>query len=171
MWKTIYDFAKPLIAAVNGYALGGGWELAHLCDWIVASENAVFAAAEIDVGLIPYSSTVNYLTKMIGKHRAIDLVVNGTRLSADRALELGLVNSVVPPDQLMSEARALAERISARPPITVAAAKQLVVEAMSAMEHHRLERALAYSLMPLDDTVAARRARSQKEPLPEFHSR
>jgi enoyl-CoA hydratase/carnithine racemase len=168
LWETLHSFAKPLIAAVNGYALGGGWELAHLCDWIIASDNAVFGAVEIDVGLPPFASTCNYLPKMVGKHRAIDMIVRGTKISATDALELGLVNKVVQREELMDEARLLAEEIASRPPMTVAAIKKLVNRAVNAMEDYELERALAYNIMRLEDTKAAGQAAAKKEPRPEF---
>ncbi|MBV9660579.1 MAG: enoyl-CoA hydratase/isomerase family protein [Acidimicrobiales bacterium] len=168
LWRTLHDFPKPLIAAVNGYALGGGWELAHLCDWIIASESAVFGAVEIDVGVPPFASSCNYLAKMVGKHRAMDMIVKGTKITAAEALELGLVNTVVPGAQLMDEARTLAEDISSRPPMTVAAIKKLVNRAVDAMEDYELERALAYNIMRLDDTKAAGQAARARGPRPEF---
>ena len=168
MWETMHDFPKPLIAAVGGYALGGGWELAHLCDWVVAGDDAVFGAVEIDIGLIPFASTCNYLTKMVGKHRAIDMVVNARKIGAEEALALGLVNKVVPRAALMDEARALAEEIASRPPLAVAACKQLVVKAMDVMEDYELERALAYSLMTTEDTQRAREALVARAPRPAF---
>src|SRR5262249_36148766 len=75
LWKALLKFKHPLVAAVNGYALGGGWELAHLCDLIVASETAVFGAIEVELGLPPFATTTNYLPKMVGKHRAMDMVL------------------------------------------------------------------------------------------------
>lgn len=169
-WETLHNFPKPLVAAVGGYALGGGWEVAHLCDWVLAGDDAVFGAVEIDIGLIPFASTCNYLVKMIGKHRAIDLVVNSRKLDAREALELGLVNKVVPRAQLMDEARALAAEIAARPPLSVAACKQLVSKAMDVMEDYELERALAYSLMATEDTAAARQALAARQPRPQFRA-
>src|SRR5438270_6881509 len=111
LWDTVHDFPKPLIAAVNGWALGGGWELAHLCDWIIAAETAVFGAVEIDVGLPPFAGTCTYLTRIVGKHLAMDLIVRGRKITAQEALELHLVNEVVPIDALTSSALALATDI------------------------------------------------------------
>jgi enoyl-CoA hydratase/carnithine racemase len=168
LWETLHDFPKPIIAAFNGYALGGGWELAHLCDWVIAAESAVFGAVEIDVGVPPFAGTCTYLTRIVGKHLAMDLIVNGRKISAHEAKELHLVNRVVPDAELLAEARQLAEEIASRPPITVAAVKQLVTEANNTLENHKLERALSYYVQTLDDTKAAGSALANKQPRPEF---
>jgi enoyl-CoA hydratase/carnithine racemase len=170
-WDTLHHYRKPLVAAVNGYALGGGWELAHLCDWIVADESAKFGAVEINVGQNPFAMTPTYLTKMLGKHRAIDLMVNATIVTADECLAAGMVNAVVPDGQCLAAARELALKIAARPPLTVAAIKQLVVKAAAADQDHQLERALAYFLKTTDDARAAWQATAAKQPLPEFQGR
>ena len=168
MWETLHNFPKPLIAAVNGYALGGGWEVAHMCDWVLASENAIFGAVEIDIGLPPFANTCNYLTKILGKHRAMDMIVNARKITAAEAFSLGLVNKVTSQEALMDEARSLATEIAARPPVTVAAIKQLVDEAAGHMESYKLERALAYFCMTLDDYEKAKSAVANREPLPDF---
>jgi enoyl-CoA hydratase/carnithine racemase len=168
MWETLHNFSKPTIAAVNGYALGGGWEVAHMCDFVLASDTAIFGAVEIDVGLPPFANTLPYLAKMVGKHRAMDLAINGRKITAQQAFEWGLVNKVVPGDQLMGEARALADEICARPPISVAGIRQIVNKSMGLMDHYELERAWAYFLMTLDDTAAMRRATVERSPRPEF---
>lgn len=170
LWETMHDFKKPLVAAVHGYCIGGGWELAHMCDFIVAAEDAVFAAVEINMGLIPFATTCNYLAKMVGQHRAADLVMNARQLTAREAEQLGLVNRVVPVDALREEARALADEVASRPPLAIAACKQLIVNAMDKMEDYDLERALAYNLMATDDTRTAQTAWSQKAS-PEYTGR
>jgi len=158
LWETMHGFKKPLVAAVQGYCIGGGWELAHMCDFIIAAEDAVFAAVEINMGLIPFASTCNYLTKVLGPHRAADLVMNARQLTASEAEELGLVNRVVPTGALMEEARAVADEVAARPPLAIAACKQLIVNAMDKMEDYDLERALAYNLMATEDTRLAQQS-------------
>jgi enoyl-CoA hydratase/carnithine racemase len=163
MWKTLLDFPKPLIAAVQGPCLGGGWELAHLCDIIVASDDAYFGAIEVTIGVPPYATAATYLARMIGKHRAMDWMVNGRRIGAQELLGLGLVNAVVPRDQLFDEAVRRAEEIAARPPLTVAAIKQLVHKAMDVEEFYELERALSYALQYTDDSQLARKAASEKD--------
>jgi enoyl-CoA hydratase/carnithine racemase len=170
MWETMTHFTKPTVAAVQGYCLGGGWELAHLCDFIVASDDAVFGAVEIDVGLPPFSNTCNYLAKMVGKHRAMDWIINAKKIPASELLQLGLVNSVVPRDALMDEAVALAQKVAARPPLTVAAIRQLVNKAMNTDEDYELERAWAYFLMGTKDTETAREATAKRMPAPNFEA-
>jgi enoyl-CoA hydratase len=170
MWETLNGFGKPLIAAVNGYCLGGGWELAHMCDMIVAADDAVFGAAEIDSGLIPQATGCEYLTKMIGYHRAMELTLTGRKIGAEEAHALGLVNRVVPRDQLMKEARALADEIAARPPITVAAIRQLNKKALDRMAHYELERAWGYYLRTTNDQLTARDALVNKQPRPAFEA-
>jgi enoyl-CoA hydratase/carnithine racemase len=169
MWETLHNFPKPIIAAVNGYALGGGWELAHLCDWIIAAESAVFGAVEIDVGVVPFAGTCNYLPNIVGKHVAMDMIVNAEKITAQQALEMRLVNKVVPDESLLEEARALADRIASRPPVAVAAIKQLITQSENTFENYKLERAMAYFIMTMDDTKAAGQAFARKEPRPEFH--
>jgi enoyl-CoA hydratase len=168
MWETLYHFSKPTIAAVNGYALGGGWEVAHMCDFVIAADTAIFGAVEIDIGLPPFANTLPYLAKMVGKHRAMDLTINGRKFDAAQAYEWGLVNKVVPLDDLMTEARSLAEEISTRPPVTVAAIRQIINKSLDLMEHYELERAWAYFLRSTNDYRAARAAISRREPRPEF---
>jgi enoyl-CoA hydratase/carnithine racemase len=171
MWKRLLEFKKPMIAAVNGYCLGGGWELAHMCDLIVANESAVFGAVEVELGVNPFATTTNYLPKMIGKHRAMDLVLNGRKISAQQALEWGLVNKVVPDDQLMKTASEMAAELASRPPLTMALARRLVHRAMNVDEDYELERAFAYLLRSTDDTKAAWAAVAERAPTPEYKGR
>jgi enoyl-CoA hydratase/carnithine racemase len=168
MWETLSSFSKPIVAAVQGYCLGGGWEVAHMCDLIIASDDAVFGAVEIDVGLPPFSNTCNYLAKMVGVHRAMDWVINGRKIPAPELLELGLVNKVVPFDQLFDTAVEAAREMAARPPLTVAAIRQLIKKSMNTMEHYELERAWAYFLMGTQDTPLAREATAKRLPRPDF---
>jgi enoyl-CoA hydratase len=170
MWETLHNFPKPMIAAVNGHCLGGGWELAHMCDMIVASDDAVFGAVEIDSGLIPQATGCEYLTKIVGYHRAMELTLTGRKIGAEEALGLGLVNRVVPRDQLMKEARALADEVASRPPITVAAIRQLNKKALDRMAHYELERAWGYYLRTTSDQHAARDALVRKQPRPDFQA-
>ena len=168
MWETLHDYRKPTIAAVNGYCLGGGWEVAHMCDFVVAADDAIFGAVEIDVGLPPFANTCNYLAKMVGVHKAMDWVINGRKITAAEAFGHNLVNKVVPRASLMDEARALAEEVASRPPIAVFAIRSLVKKAMATMEDYDLERALAYYCMTTEDTVKAREATAKRLPRPEF---
>jgi enoyl-CoA hydratase/carnithine racemase len=171
VWETIHAFKKPLVAAVNGYCLGGGWELAHACDIIIAGDNARFGAVELDIGLIPFATTTNYLPKMIGKHRAMDMILNARKIDASTALELGLVNEVVPVDQCFDRAKAVASELAARPPIAISFARELVKRAMAATEAYDLERAYGFYLQTTEDAAAARKAKLEGDQVPTFHGR
>jgi len=171
VWETLHSFKKPLIAAVNGYCLGGGWELAHACDLIIAGESARFGAVELDIGLIPFATTTNYLPKMVGKHRAMDMILNARKIDAATALSLGLVNEVVPVDQTFERAKAVARELASRPPIAISFARELVKRAMAATEFYDLERAYGFYLQTTDDAAAARRAKLEKAPSPTYQGR
>lgn len=107
----IYNLSKPVIAAVNGYALGGGCELAMCCDLRIASENARFGQPEINVGVIPGGGGTQRLTRLIGMTRAKELLYTGDMIDAKTALSMGLVNKVVPLDSLMNEAKEMAKKL------------------------------------------------------------
>lgn len=168
MWETLYSYRKPTVAAVNGYCLGGGWEVAHMCDFVIAADDALFGAVEIDIGLPPFATTCNYLAKMVGLHKALEWTINATKVDASTALAHNLVNQVVPRASLLDEAMAFAAEIASRPPITVFAVRQLVRKAMDTMADYDLERALAYYCMTTEDSAAARVATAQRQPRPEF---
>ncbi|MFH1647546.1 MAG: enoyl-CoA hydratase-related protein [Chloroflexota bacterium] len=120
----VHTLAKPVIAAVNGFALGGGWEMALACDLIIASSNARFGQPEINLGVIPGGGAMQRLPRIIGTHRARELVFTGDIIGADKALEMGLVNRVVPPENLMTEARALAAKLLSKSSVALAYAKK-----------------------------------------------
>jgi len=107
----IYTLSKPVIAAINGYALGGGCELAMCCDLRIASENARFGQPEINLGIIPGAGGTQRLTRLIGMTRAKELLYTGDMIDANTALMMGLVNKVVPPDSLMTEVKELARKL------------------------------------------------------------
>jgi enoyl-CoA hydratase len=107
----IYSMSKPVIAAINGYTLGGGCEVAMCCDLRLASENARFGQTEINVGVIPGGGGTQRLTRLIGMTRAKELIYTGDMIDAKTALDWGLVNRVVPPDSLMTEAKELAKKL------------------------------------------------------------
>ncbi len=128
-WERIRRVGKPVIAAVSGYALGGGCELAMACDVVIASETARFGQPEIRLGLIPGAGGTQRLTRAIGKSRAMELVLTGRYLTAAEALGLGLVSRVVPVELYLEEAKALAREIAGQPPIAVRMAKEAVLQA------------------------------------------
>ncbi len=141
-WRRIAGCRTPLVAAVSGFALGGGCELALLCDLIVASETAQLGQPEITLGIIPGGGGTQRLARVIGKQRAMDLVLTGRRISAREAERLGLVNEVTGEGEWLEGALALAARIARRAPIAARLAKQAVLAAEEAplsagLEHER----------------------------------
>lgn len=125
-WQRIRRVSKPLIAAVSGYAYGGGCELAMSCDLIVASETARFAQPEVKVGIMPGAGGTQRLARAVGPYRAMEMVLTGEPIRAAEAHALGLVNRVVPVERTLEEARTLAETIAARPPVAVRLAREAV---------------------------------------------
>ncbi|MCC6798475.1 MAG: enoyl-CoA hydratase/isomerase family protein [Anaerolineae bacterium] len=125
-WERLREIKKPVIAAVSGYALGGGCELALACDMIIASETAVFGQPEINLGVIPGAGGTQRLTRALGKALAMEMVLNDRRLSAGEAVQFGLVNRVAPVESYLQEAIDLAAAIAARAPVAVRAAKDAI---------------------------------------------
>ena len=125
-WDQIRKVKKPIIAAVSGFALGGGCELAMMCDMIIASETAKFGQPEIKIGVIPGAGGTQRLTKAVGKAKAMELVLTGRFISAEEALFYGLVNKVVPVEMYLYEAVQLAKEIVQMSPIAVQLAKEAV---------------------------------------------
>jgi enoyl-CoA hydratase len=125
-WDQIRKTKKPIIAAVSGFALGGGCELAMTCDMIIASETAKFGQPEIKIGVIPGAGGTQRLTKAIGKAKAMELVLTGRFLSAEEALSYQLINKIVPVEMYLAEAIALAKEISQMSPIATQLAKEAV---------------------------------------------
>jgi enoyl-CoA hydratase len=153
-WDRARRLTKPLIAAVAGYALGGGCELAMLCDIIVAGENARFGQPEINVGLIPGAGGTQRLTRTVGKYLAMDMVLTGRMLSAEEALRHGLVARVVPPELVVEEAVRLGKELARKPPISVRLAKEAVTRAFEGRvdDGIELERKLFYLLFATRDS-------------------
>ncbi|NLF76771.1 MAG: enoyl-CoA hydratase [Chloroflexi bacterium] len=125
-WERLRGMRKPVIAAVSGYALGGGCELALACDMIVASETAQFGQPEINLGVIPGAGGTQRLTRTIGKALAMEMALNDRRLTADEAARFGLVNHVAPVAEYLDVAIKLAAEIAARAPLAVRLAKDAV---------------------------------------------
>jgi len=120
---------KPMIAAVSGFALGGGCELVMACDLIIAAESAKFGQPEINLGVIPGMGGSQRLTRAVGKYRAMELLLTGDTFSAEDALKWGLVNKVVPNEFLLEEAKTIAKKIASKPMMAVIASKEMVNKA------------------------------------------
>ena len=128
-WTPIAGFKKPLVAAVNGYALGGGCELALMCDLIVAGDTARFGQPEINLGIIPGAGGTQRWPRTAGKYVAMEAVLGGSPVTARRAHELGLVNKVVPAEMTIEVAQRLARQIAEKPPLAVRLGKESVLKA------------------------------------------
>jgi enoyl-CoA hydratase len=138
-WLRIKRIHTPLIAAVGGYALGGGCELAMLCDMIVASENARFGQPEILIGIIPGAGGTQRLARTLGKYRAMEMVLTGAQITAQEMAAHGLVNRVVPKGEHLNEALKLAKTVVAQAPIAVRLAKESVLAAFETPLEEGLE--------------------------------
>ena len=149
----INKISKPIIAAVSGFALGGGCELAMSCDIIVASETARFGQPEVNLGIIPGSGGTQRLTHIVGKHRAMEMVLTGEFMSAAEAERFGLVNKVVPAELVLEEAKAIAKKIAAKPVLAIKAAKEAVSKSANAPldEGLEFERKSFYLLFASED--------------------
>ena len=152
-WERIRKIRKPIVAAVSGYALGGGCELAMHCDIIIASETARFGQPEINIGVMPGAGGTQRLTRTIGKYRAMDMVLNSRFITAREAYDFGLVSRVVPKEHYLSAAMSLAHEMSRRPPIALQLAKDAVLKAYETTLSQGLEyeRKLFYMLFATED--------------------
>lgn len=139
-WDMIRKTKKPIIAAVSGFALGGGCELSMMCDIIIASETAKFGQPEIKIGTIPGAGGTQRLTKAVGKSKAMELILTGRFLSAQEAHFYGLVSKVVPVEMYLHEALQLAKEIAAQSPVAV----QLAKEAVNRSFETQLDEGLAF---------------------------
>ncbi len=165
----INKISKPVVAAVSGYALGGGCELALSCDIIVASETARFGQPEINLGTIPGSGGTQRLTRLVGKYRAMEMVLVGEYIDAAEAQRLGLVNKVVPVELLLEEAKAIAGKIAAKPPLAVKFVKESINKALNTTldEGLEFERKSFYLLFSSEDRKEGMKAFLEKRK-PEF---
>ena len=171
-WKRVAECRTPLIAAVSGFALGGGCELALICDMIVASETAEFGQPEITLGIIPGGGGTQRLARAVGKQRAMELILTGRRFDAEEAARMGIVNQVTGRRDWLSAALELAARVASRPPLASKLAKQAVLAAeetglTAGLEH---ERRLYELAMATEDRVEGMQAFLEKR-RPEFKGR
>jgi enoyl-CoA hydratase len=152
-WEAVLKVKKPVIAAVAGFALGGGCELAMMCDMIIAADTAKFGQPEINLGVIPGAGGTQRLTRAVGKSKAMDMILTARMMDAAEAERANLVSRVVPADQLLAETLKIAERIANLSPVAVQFAKQAVNRAYETtlVEGVRHERALFLSLFGTPD--------------------
>jgi enoyl-CoA hydratase len=152
-WDRISEFRKPIIAAVSGFCLGGGCELALICDFIIASDTAKFGMPEVTLGIIPGSGGTQRLARSIGKAKAMDMILTGRFMDAAEAESCGLVSRVVTAEKLLEEALAAAAKISSYSQPVVMMAKEAVNRSfeMSLDEGLRFERRLIHSMFALED--------------------
>jgi len=164
LWDRIRKISKPMIAAVDGYCLGGGNELAMSCDVIIASETATFGQPEVNVGIIPGAGGTQRLTRTVGKYKAMEMILTGRSISAEEAYRIGLVNRVVPSESLMEEAKKLASDIASKPPISIRSAKEAILKAQDTSLEVGLEfeRKAFYMLFATEDGKEGMRAFLEK---------
>ena len=158
-WERVTTCRKPVIAAVAGYALGGGCELAMMCDFIIAGENAQFGQPEINLGIIPGAGGTQRFARLLGIAKALELILHGTLLNPQQALALGLVHQLLPEAGFEAEALEYATRLAARSPIALAAAKEAIYRGVdrSLAEGLLLEQELFARCMASEDAAAAMR--------------
>jgi enoyl-CoA hydratase len=163
-WDRLRRVGKPIIAAVSGYCLGGGNELAMACDMIVASESAIFGQPEINLGVIPGAGGTQRLTRAVGKAIAMEVILNDRRLTAQEAYQWGLVNRVVPVERYLDEAVQLGNELAARAPVAVRLAKEAVNYAFESDLDGGVayERRLFYMLFATEDQKEGMRAFVEK---------
>jgi len=153
VWDRAASFEKPLIAALSGYALGGGLELAMCCDIIIASEGTKLGQPEINIGIIPGGGATQRLPRAVGKYKAMEMILIGGTISAEEAKALGLVNRVVPSGKYLEEATKLALEIASKAPIAVRSAKEAIAasQEMGLSSGLELGRTLFYDLFNTED--------------------
>ena len=163
-WAKVAAFSKPLIAAVNGYALGGGCELALMCDLIVAGDSARFGQPEINLGIIAGAGGTQRWTRTVGKYVAMEVNLGGAPITAQRAHQLGLVNKVVPAEVTVAVATEIAMRLAEKAPVALRLAKESVNQALelSLQEGLAVERKNFYFLFSTEDQKEGMRAFLEK---------
>jgi len=172
IWEAMNRCEQPIIAAINGYALGGGCELAMCCDIRIASDQAQMGLTEVTLGIIPGGGGTQRLPRLVGRGKALELILTGRRIDAHEALRLGLVEEVVPHDQLMATVDTLGQTIISRAPLAVKYAKEAIVRGLELpLEAGLKVEAELYTLLrTTEDRLEGARAFQEKRP-PQFRGR
>lgn len=171
-WDRVATFRKPIVAAVAGYALGGGCELAMMCDIILAADTAKFGQPEITLGIIPGAGGTQRLTKLVGRAKAMEMCLTGRLIGAEEAERAGLVSRIVPAASLLEEALKVAEKIASFSPVAVLMVKEAIngAEETSLADGLRFERRLFHALFASEDQKEGMAAFLEKRP-PQFRGR
>ena len=171
-WERTSQCRKPVIAAVAGYALGGGCELAMMCDFILAGDNAKFGQPEIKIGVSPGAGGTQRLTRFIGKSKAMEMCLTGRMMDAEEAERCGLVSRIIPVDELLDEAKSVAKKIVSLPRATTMMTKDMVNAAYETTLSHGImyERRLFHSLFATEDQSEGMEAFVEKR-APHFNNR
>lgn len=166
VWDEISFIKKPIIAAVNGFALGGGFELALHCDLIIAARNATFGFPEVKLGVMPGAGGTQFLTKAMGKRKALEWIWLGENMTAQEAANYGIVNRVVEAEVVVEEAIRLAKQLAKQAPISLRLIKEAVnvAEDMTVMEGKKVERKNFYITFASEDQKEGMRAFKEKRP-------
>ena len=171
-WERTSRCRKPVVAAVAGYALGGGCELAMMCDFILAGDNAKFGQPEITIGVSPGAGGTQRMTRFIGKSKSMEMCLTGRMMDAEEAERCGLVSRIVPVDDLLEEAKSVAKKIAAMPRATAMLTKEMVNAAYETPLSHGVmfERRLFHSLFATEDQSEGMEAFVEKR-TPHFKNR
>lgn len=163
-WDRLSLVKKPIIGAVKGYVLGGGFELALACDLLIAAQDTRFSFPEVTLGVMPGAGGTQRLTKLVGKTKALEWILTGQRINAEMALRYGIINQITEPDHVLEEAKVMAGRIAAQAPLAVRLIKESVHKAVdySLYEGMQYERKNFYMLFASEDQKEGMRAFVEK---------
>ena len=172
LWKGVASHPKPIVAALSGYVLGGGLELAMACDILIASESTKLGQPEINIGIIPGGGGTQRLTRAVGRYKAMEMILTGSTITAEEARQFGLVNRVVPREKFLEEAKLVGREVASRSPLATKMAKQAINKAheLGVTEGIEFERQLFYQLFSTQDKEEGMKAFLEKRK-PEFRGK